>query len=109
MKILLDDAIFHMENFSEYYLNLAKKYADINTGTFPGYRELCDEKTEMYTELYEIADQIAKWLRDYKRLLAIESGVDVKCSNCRHDGSGDGNCDLCYQYSRWEERKDERI
>lgn len=50
--------------------------------------------------------QLAEWLKDYKRLLAKESGVDIRCGNCKHDGSGDGMCGKCYEYSRWESEAD---
>ena len=46
--------------------------------------------------------QLATWLKDYKRLLVKESGVDIRCGNCKHDGSGDGVCGKCYAYSAWE-------
>ena len=47
--------------------------------------------------------QIAEWLKDYKRLLAIEQGIDIRCGNCKHDGSDDGICEECFDYRRWEE------
>jgi hypothetical protein len=46
--------------------------------------------------------QIAKWLKDYKRLLAIESG-NVGCTTCIHfDKDNAKECYVCYQYSSWE-------
>lgn len=46
--------------------------------------------------------QLAEWLKDYKRLLAKESGVDIRCGNCKHDEDGSGICDECLEYSKWE-------
>ena len=46
--------------------------------------------------------QLVEWLKDYKRLLAVEEGIDIRCGNCKHDGTGDGECEKCYMYKRWE-------
>ena len=45
--------------------------------------------------------QLAEWLKDYKRLLAKESGVDIRCGNCKYDATQE-MCGKCYEYSRWE-------
>ena len=45
--------------------------------------------------------QLAEWLKDYKRLLAKESGVDIRCGNCKYDVTQE-MCGKCYEYSRWE-------
>ena len=50
--------------------------------------------------------QLADWLKDYKRLLAKESGVDFRCGNCKYDATQE-MCGKCYEYSRWESDTDE--
>lgn len=45
--------------------------------------------------------QLAEWLKDYKRLLAKESGVDIRCGNCKYDVTQE-MCGKCYEYSAWE-------
>lgn len=50
--------------------------------------------------------QLAEWLKDYKRLLAKESGVDIRCGNCKYDATQE-MCGKCYEYSRWESVEDD--
>lgn len=45
--------------------------------------------------------QLADWLRDYKRLLAKESGK-LRCRTCVFFGMLGEECGKCYEYSRWE-------
>ena len=45
--------------------------------------------------------QLAIWLRDYKRLLAKESGK-LRCRTCVFFGMLGEECGKCYEYSRWE-------
>lgn len=46
--------------------------------------------------------QLAEWLKDYKRLLAKESG-NLRCRTCTHfDDNDSDECGKCYEYSRWE-------
>ena len=45
--------------------------------------------------------QLAIWLRDYKRLLAKESG-NLRCRTCVFFGMLGEECGKCYEYSRWE-------
>ena len=45
--------------------------------------------------------QLATWLKDYKRLLAKESGK-LRCRTCVFFGMLGEECGKCYEYSRWE-------
>lgn len=64
-----------------------------------------DEHIKKAEEDAENCRQLVEWLKDYKRLLAKESGVDIRCGNCKHDGEGSGLCDKCWDDVRrpkWE-------
>lgn len=46
--------------------------------------------------------QLADWLRDYKRLLAKESGK-LRCRTCIHfEDDKAEECGRCFEYSAWE-------
>ena len=93
----LSEAIRHAEEIA------ASKEQDIEAlENIPGIYHDC-EAIRNCRECATEHRQLAEWLRDYKRLLAIESGKDIRCGNCKHDGKGDGRCEKCYQYSGWEE------
>jgi len=51
--------------------------------------------------------QLATWLRDYKRLLAKESGK-LRCRTCVHFEDDEAEeCGRCFEYSAWEGEQDE--
>lgn len=94
--ITLDEAIKHCEESAEAYK------AQVEHGMWAK-----GSTTEQnYIKCAKEHRQLAEWLKDYKRLLAIESGVDIRCGNCKHDGSGDEVCCKCYEYKRWESVED---
>ena len=69
----------------------------------------CIEVAEGCTvkECAEDHRQLADWLRDYKRLLAKESG-NLRCRTCTHfDDNDSDECGKCYEYSRWEGVEDD--
>ena len=46
--------------------------------------------------------QLATWLKDYKRLLAKESG-NLRCRTCIHFENDEAEeCGRCFMYSEWE-------
>lgn len=90
----LDDAIKHAEDVA--------KRCESHVYEFPEQLAYV-EKFFDAKKCAEEYRQLAAWLRDYKRLLAIAAGVDVKCGNCRFDGVRGERCFTCYQYSNWEE------
>lgn len=46
--------------------------------------------------------QLAEWLKDYKRLLAKESG-NLRCRTCVHFENDEAEeCGRCFEYSAWE-------
>ena len=46
--------------------------------------------------------QLADWLRDYKRLLAKESGK-LRCRTCIHfEDDKAEECGRCFMYSEWK-------
>lgn len=90
----LEDAIRRFEKKAEVkedILQRAKRYA-ADTG----------KEAECIRKDAEENRQLAEWLKDYKRLLARESGENVRCGTCIHYGKEDQACYMCYQYSRWE-------
>lgn len=69
----------------------------------------CIEVAEGCTvrECAEDHRQLADWLRDYKRLLAKESG-NLRCRTCVHfeDDEAD-ECGRCFEYSAWKGGRDD--
>ena len=64
----------------------------------------CIEVAEGCTvkECAEDHRQLADWLRDYKRLLAKESGK-LRCRTCIHFEDDEAEeCGRCFEYSAWE-------
>lgn len=92
----LDEAIKHAEDVASANEQKIESIDNYIGSYYTGEKDKCIKCAEEHR-------QLAAWLRDYKRLLAIDAGVDVKCGNCRWDGVKGERCFTCYQYSNWEE------
>ena len=103
----LEDAIKHCEEVTKENDDSAKEFYRVSKLETHPDRKYAEG---VYVECKKCADehrQLAEWLKDYKRLLAKERGVDIRCGNCKHDGTGDGVCGTCIEenYSKWEEEE----
>lgn len=87
-------------------LDKAILYYDKQLRQFEEHRKIRAVTPEDY-EWAEKHRQLVEWLKDYRRLKARERGVDIRCGNCKHDGTGDGVCDTCTDanHSKWEEEE----
>ena len=110
--ITLDECILHAEEVAENQGKDADKWEQA-LRAFKGRHNQdsisihdCEKSLEKCRKCAEEHRQLAEWLKDYKRLLAIESGIDVRCGNCKHDGIDSDRCNECYWYSKWEEESD---
>ena len=62
----------------------------------------CIEKFYDCKKCAEEHRQLATWLKDYKRLLAKESGK-LRCRTCVHFENDEAEeCGRCFEYSAWE-------
>jgi len=93
----IDEAIRHC-------LEVAEK-AEVDANYINLFGETLDELGRTLESCIRCANehrQLATWLKDYKRLLAKESGK-LRCRTCTHfDDNDSDECGKCYEYSRWE-------
>ena len=97
-----------LEEAIKHCLEVAEK-AEVDANYINLFGEKPDELGRTLKSCIRCANehrQLAEWLKDYKRLLAKESGVDIRCGNCKYDETQE-MCDKCYVYSAWESNQDE--
>lgn len=106
----LDEAIKHCEEAAENQEKDADKWEQalraFKSRHNQDLRSIhdCEKSLGKCRKCAEEHRQLAEWLKDYKRLLKIDSGEEIKCGNCKYDGvSSLEICGTCFQYSNWEE------
>ena len=91
--MMIDEAIRHCLEVAE---NKEQAVYDLIAFGYSNSQERNDCK-----KCAEEHRQLATWLKDYKRLLAKESGK-LRCRTCVFFGMLGEECGKCYEYSRWE-------